>query len=554
MRRLVFLLSLVLATSTSIAWIEKIRQHDMHSPFSKWTASVLNSTRAGDPSAAGFPKSKEEYTFLETALLNNVLFTNLPNSSLVSLIDAFECVTVPQHHVLVQQGEHASTAAFVFVLASGLCTVTVDGNVVPEPYGTLTPGSIVGELGVLFNTTRAATITAKTETVTLYRVDADTFKRVLNRVIPPADQSDLFATIDEAIKQVAGTKTLYGGDIIRQYVPSRYWLWTRWAGTILQYNIKTTLFNMLFSFGFILLARRITNDQPPFHMGLSPNKTHPFIERLTIVHKLWSYQMSLTTFILTFFLNQSFGFWQEIYSIARRIQGRLNDFHVLLATHATREEDYSYTPAAEKMMDDIGAYSRLFHILFWASLSRRFQVLRTPRGLERLASRGLMTSQQLKILNNLDLPENQKHNACLEWMMTRALKGMKDGGLRDDMALQWHLIDQLCVLRATYAGINDKLTCRMPLAYTHFVQILVDTFCLLSPLALYADLGAYSIFCVGILTLFYTGLLDLAKIFLDPLNNEKFTKNSIYMDIGVLIRESNAGSVRWKNAGAQLPF
>lgn len=274
--------------------------------------------------------------------------------------------------------------------------------------------------------------------------------------------------------------------------------------------------------------------------------------------------MSLTTFILTFFLNQSFGFWQEIYSIARRIQGRMNDFHILLATHATRRQqqeddddddhDHSYTPAAEKMMDEIGSYSRLFHILFWASLSRRFQVLRTPQGLERLASRGLMTSQQLKILSHLDLPENQKHNACLEWMMTRALQGMKDGALRDDMALQWHLIDQCCVLRATYAGINDRLTCRMPLAYTHFVQILVDTFCLLSPLALYADLGAYSIFCVGLLTLFYTGLLDLAKIFLDPLNNEKFTKNSIYMDIGVLIRESNAGSIRWKHAGAQLPF
>lgn len=542
--------------SSSVAWLDQIRQREMHS-FSKWTAVVLNSTRAGDPiqsDGSFFPKTKEEYSFLETALLNNVLFTNLPNSSLVSLIDAFECVAVPQDHVLVQQGEHASTAAFVFVIASGVCTVTVDGKVVPEPYGTLNPGSIVGELGVLFNTTRSATITAKSETVTLYRVDAHTFKRVLNRVIHvEADQND-FATIDEAIKQVAGTKTLYGGDIIRQYVPSRYWLWTRWAGTILQHNLKTTLFNMLFSFCFILLARRITNDQFPWEMGLSPNKSHPFIERLTIVHKLWSYQMSLTTFILTFFLNQSFGFWQEIYTIARRIQGRLNDFHILLATHATRQEDHSYTPAAEKLMDEIGAYSRLFHILFWASSSRRFQVLRTPRGLERLASRGLMTSQQLKILSNLDLPENQKHNACLEWMMTRALKGMEDGGLRDDMALQWHLVDQLCVLRATYAGINDKLTCRMPLAYTHFVQILVDTFCLLSPLALYADLGAYSIFCVGILTLFYTGLLDLAKIFLDPLNNEKFTKNSIYMDIGVLIRESNAGSIRWKNAGAHLPF
>ena len=46
----------------------------------------------------------------------------------------------------------------------------------------------------------------------------------------------------------------------------------------------------------------------------------------------------------------------------------------------------------------------------------------------------------------------------------------------------------------------------------------------------------------------------VAKIFLDPLDNEDFTKNSIDMDLGVLIRESNGGSTGWKNAGARLPF
>ena len=86
------------------------------------------------------------------------------------------------------------------------------------------------------------------------------------------------------------------------------------------------------------------------------------------------------------------------------------------------------------------------------------------------------------------------------------------------------------------------------------MQVLVDTFVVSAPLALYADLGAWSVLCVGILTLFYTGLLDLAKVFLDPLNNEDWCQGSIYMDLGILIRESNAGSTRWKNAGARLPF
>jgi len=83
---------------------------------------------------------------------------------------------------------------------------------------------------------------------------------------------------------------------------------------------------------------------------------------------------------------------------------------------------------------------------------------------------------------------------------------------------------------------------------------MVDTFVAIAPFSLYADLGAYSILSVFVLTLFYSGLLDLAKILLDPLDNEGFAEaNSIYMDLSVLIRESNAGSTRWKNAGARLP-
>ena len=48
--------------------------------------------------------------------------------------------------------------------------------------------------------------------------------------------------------------------------------------------------------------------------------------------------------------------------------------------------------------------------------------------------------------------------------------------------------------------------------------------------------------------------LPVAKVFLDPLDNEDFARETNNMDIGVLIRESNSGSVRWKNAGSHLPF
>jgi predicted membrane chloride channel (bestrophin family) len=196
----------------------------------------------------------------------------------------------------------------------------------------------------------------------------------------------------------------------------------------------------------------------------------------------------------------------------------------------------------------------LFHVLMWASVTQRFEVLKTPRGLERMASRGMMTPRQLEVLQSLDVPNDLLQNAPLEWMMIRSIRAMENGTLAGDTATKGQLLKQMGDLRDTKAAIGNKLAGRMPLAYTHFVQILVDTFVLIAPLALYANLGEYSVIAVGILTLFYTGLLNLAKIFLDPLNNENFCENSIFMDLGVLIRESNTGSTRWKNAGARLPF
>ena len=75
-----------------------------------------------------------------------------------------------------------------------------------------------------------------------------------------------------------------------------------------------------------------------------------------------------------------------------------------------------------------------------------------------------------------------------------------------------------------------------------------------APVALYAEIGAWSILSVGILTMFYSGLLDLAKVFLDPLDNDGFCNESINMDLGVLIQQGNAGSTRWKKAAIILPF
>lgn len=79
-------------------------------------------------------------------------------------------------------------------------------------------------------------------------------------------------------------------------------------------------------------------------------------------------------------------------------------------------------------------------------------------------------------------------------------------------------------LRATYASIKDILSGRMPLAYTQLVQILVDMLVIATPFALLPSLktlGAAGVIVgTGVVTFFYSSVLNLAKVFLDPYDNE----------------------------------
>ncbi len=93
---------------------------------------------------------------------------------------------------------------------------------------------------------------------------------------------------------------------------------------------------------------------------------------------------------------------------------------------------------------------------------------------------------------------------------------------------------------------------RMPLAYVQLVQILVDTLVWLAPISLYSGLGSLSIPLCGLLTLFFKGLLELSKSFLDPFGNEGYPGQNIRVD--VLVSELNFGaSNRWVKAGEFLP-
>jgi hypothetical protein len=86
-------------------------------------------------------------------------------------------------------------------------------------------------------------------------------------------------------------------------------------------------------------------------------------------------------------------------------------------------------------------------------------------------------------LDSLDLPSNQKHNACLEWAVIRFRDARRDKIILGGEGLEAVFLEKTCALRGTVGSIGDKVDGRMPLAYAHLVQVMVDTFLFCAPFA-----------------------------------------------------------------------
>jgi len=178
------------------------------------------------------------------------------------------------------------------------------------------------------------------------------------------------------------------------------------------------------------------------------------------------------------------------------------------------------------------------------------------------------------------LESSTGHNAVLGWMWAAVANGVRDGrlvgmsaggprgwtpwaGAEQTMAIEKTLEDTMIELRATYASITDELSGRMPLAYTQLVQILVDLLVLCTPFALLPSVGAITaVSGTCIITFFYSSVLNLAKVFLDPYDNESYGgelfgtsqyHSGISINVATLLQETNLGSRRWQRSATSLP-
>mmetsp|Transcript_8062 Transcript_8062/g.18208 ORF Transcript_8062/g.18208 Transcript_8062/m.18208 type:complete len:496 (+) Transcript_8062:270-1757(+) len=386
--------------------------------------------------------------------------------------------------------------------------------------------------------------------------------------------------------------------IVLEYEPSELWLWKKWQGTVLQMTLRSCLIQM--GVGIILdwsvrSYMRSTSSLTWSLLSLPPS-SEPLIQSMFGLKKLWEYQLTVTTFILTFFLSHAYGYWQTIYSTTRKIQGRINDICMLLVVGAKRSFTSSsrtpetngtngenvksdrgeFTQKSEKLVKLCTRLIRLSHTFFWAATATASNglsdceeflkdaenctipidnehigpLLLSSWGLKALVNANQLTRLEAEDLMNTELPPSQYAYILLVWVSLKCMDGMEKGILRGGNGFEENLLRQLTALRATMFDIDDFRAGRMPLAYVQLVQVMVDTLVVLSPFALYAELGSLSIPLVGILTLFFRGLLKLSKSFLDPFGVEGFAEQNIRVD--VLVSELNFGaSKRWIRAAGK---
>ena len=280
-----------------------------------------------------------------------------------------------------------------------------------------------------------------------------------------------------------------------------------------------------------------------------PDPNDPLVAFLGNAANIWQFQLTVTTFVMTLFLNEAWSFRGSIYQLVWAIQGSCQDLCLLVTVNAQRSADgASYTPAATALVQDVARYVRLSHTMFWASrgygkqsylVNQRQDEKETdqllskaafvsPLGLNRLVARDELSPRELDALVRTGLPSDKYCYVLLEWVGLRVVAATAQGTVVGSAGFEQAVLAKLTSLRGEYFSIGDSLDFRMGMAYhVQFVQVLVDTLMLLTPFALYPKVGVFSIPLASLATYFFCGLLELSKTFFDIFGREGYYEETI---------------------------
>lgn len=133
--------------------------------------------KKGDFKPKVIPKNAQTIEKLKKRLLQAFMFSALDEGELKIVIDAIEEIKGKAGDCIIKEGDQGDC---MYVLEDGAldCTKVFAGNSAPTWLKEYAPGEGFGELALLYNAPRAATITAKTNYV-IWKLDRDTFNNIV---------------------------------------------------------------------------------------------------------------------------------------------------------------------------------------------------------------------------------------------------------------------------------------------------------------------------------------------------------------------------------------
>lgn len=122
-------------------------------------------------------KSPEKFAQIKEQLEKSFMFQHLETHEKLIVINAMKEIEFDSKTEVIREGDEGDC---LYVVGSGTlqCSRITKANAAPTFVRTYQPGEVFGELSLLYNTPRAATITTNEE-CTLWRLDRETFNHIL---------------------------------------------------------------------------------------------------------------------------------------------------------------------------------------------------------------------------------------------------------------------------------------------------------------------------------------------------------------------------------------
>ncbi|XP_077479121.1 cGMP-dependent protein kinase 1-like isoform X2 [Stigmatopora argus] len=135
--------------------------------------SAVDPARLTDVTLTSYRKSKESSELIQRALMDNDFMKHLEQGQISTILDCMRPAVLDKGCRVIKEGDEGSS---VYVLEEGTVEVSKEG----KKLCIIESGKVFGELAILYNCTRTATVTALTD-IKLWAIDRQGFQTIMMR-------------------------------------------------------------------------------------------------------------------------------------------------------------------------------------------------------------------------------------------------------------------------------------------------------------------------------------------------------------------------------------